>query len=239
MDYYQTTERYKRRELRRQFGLVLWLILTGAMLWVGWFWGNIQQSALVSSSNQHIVNLSQQNERLEQELVILENKFSTEHELRVAAELSVDEDQQKTEIGRLKKIVAQHLSRGISEDQIRLALQSVGTPSRCRLLDEKELAVATALFAGKESSADLADGNIKVFIEGQARQQATKGRPWFDPEQDVSMRVVYLGGEKIVTSRLPLTADLIADSWLLRFNIAETPLNGYVHVKVSKCSLNQ
>jgi hypothetical protein len=238
MDYHQITERYKKRELRNQFTLVVWLIITAMMLWAGWFLGNSQQLAVVALGHQQLTNLTQQNEQLLQRLVTVENQFITERERRIAAELEIDQGQQKVEIRRLKQIMARHLSRGISEDQIRLALQSVSKPSRCRSLEEKDVAVATEFFAGKEANTDMINGSIKVFIEGEAGQKATKDRPWFDPQEEVTMRVGYLSGEKIAAGHLPITMNIIADSWLLKFDVVEAALNGYVNVKVGKCSLN-
>ena len=238
MDYYQTTERYKRREFRSQFSWGLRLIVIGIMLWIGWFWGNSQQAAVVSASNQQLIDFTQQNDRLQQELAMMENKLKGERERRVSAELEVDKGEKKPEIRRLKRIMAGHLARGVGEDQIRLALKSVSKPSRCRELEEKDVAVATSFFAGKESNTGLIDGAVQVFIEGEAGQQATKDRPWFDPEQEVAMRVVYLNGEKITKGRLPVEMNIIADSWLLKFDVVATALNGYVNVKVSKCSFN-
>ena len=238
MDFYQITDRYKKREFRNQFSWGVRLVLMGLMLWVGWFWGNSQQSAELSYSNQQLIDLNQQNDRFQQELTTLKNNFMREKNLRVAAELELGKGGQKDEVYRLKAIVARYLARGISEDQIRLALQSVSKPSRCRKLEDTDLAVATSFFAGQESNAQLLDGAIRVFVEGEAGQQATKDRPWFDPLQDIAIRVVYLNGEKIVKDRLPMDVNIIADTWLLKLNVVETALKGYVNVKVSKCNIN-
>lgn len=238
MDFYQTTERYKKREIKRQFSWAIRLVLTGLLLWVGWFWGNSQQSAVVSASTQQFTDLSQQNNRLQQELSTMKTQLSAEQERRVAAELEIGLGDQSDEIRRLRRRVARLLSRGVSEDQIRLALQSVSKPSRCRIIEEQDVAVATSFFAGKESSTDLLGGAMRVFVEGEAGQQATKDRPWFDSSQDVSMRVAYLLGEKIINGQLPLKMNIIADTWLLKLDVVETALNGYVNVKLSKCSIN-
>lgn len=238
MDYYQITERYRKREFRSQFSWLIRLVVMGLMLWAGWFWGNSTQDARISVVNDQIAELRLENNRLAQDLTTMTNQLNQERERRIAAELISESGDDQQAMRRLKRIVARHLSRGVEEDQIRLALQSASKPSRCRPLEEKDLAVATSFFAGKEANTDLLDGAIRVFVEGEAHQEATKERPWFDPKKPVSMRVSYLTGEKILTDPLPMTMNLMADSWLLKINLKETSLKGYVNLTMSKCSLN-
>ena len=238
MDFYQTTERYRKREFRSQIGWGMRLFFLGLMLWIGWFWGNSQQSAVMSSNAQQLIDANQQNERLEQELASLKRDLEGETERRVAAELLINEGDQKKEMRKLNRIIARYLARGIKEDQIRLALQTVSLPSRCRPVEEKDIAVATPFFAGKESNTGLLNNNIHVFVEGIAGQQATAERPWFDPEEPVSMRVAFLGGEKITSGQLPLSMNIIADTWLMKLELNETSLQGYVNVRISKCSFS-
>ena len=238
MDFYQTSERYRKREFRNQIGWGMRLFILGVTMWLGWLWGNTQQSALVSSNVQRLSNVEQTNQRLEQELVSLKRTLDQEKERRVAAELLNGDGAQKTEMRRLNAIIARYLSRGITEDQIKLALQSVSVPSRCRPVEAKDIAVATPFFAGKESNTGLINGAVHVFVEGVAGQQATAERPWFDPEEPVSMRVSFLGGEKIASGMLPVTMNIIADTWLMKLDVVETSLQGYVNVNISKCSFN-
>ena len=130
MDFYQTTERYRKREFRSQISWGMRLFFLGLMLWIGWFWGNSQQSAVMSSNAQQLIDVNQKNSRLEQELVSLKRELDQEQERRVAAELLNNEGQQRKEMRRLNRIIARYLARGIKEDQIKLALQTVSLPSR-------------------------------------------------------------------------------------------------------------
>jgi hypothetical protein len=238
MDFNQATDRYRKKEFRNQIGWGMRLFILGLMMWIGWFWGNSQQSAVVSSNSQQLFDVNQKNERLEQELANLNRSFAQEKERRLAAELLANEGEQKTGVKQLHRIIADHLSRGIEENQIRLALQTVSQPSRCRPVEEKEIAVATQYFAGKESNTGLLNGAVQVFVEGVAGQNSTSEQPWFDPEKPVSMRVAFLGGEKITSGPLPLSMDILADTWLMRLKLVETNLQGYVNVGISKCSFN-
>ena len=238
MDFYQTTDRYRKREFRSQISWGMRLIVIGVMLWIGWFWGNSQQSAVVSSNAQQLTDARQTNERLEQQLASLKRNLDDETKRRIAAELLINEGDQKKEMRRLNRIIARYLSRGIGEDQIKLALQTVSLPSRCRPVEDKDVAVATPFFAGKESNTGLLNDAIQVFVEGVAGQQATAERPWFDPSEPVSMRVAFLGGEKITSGSLPLSMNIIADTWMMKLDLVQTTLQGYVNISISKCSFN-
>ncbi len=238
MDFYQTSERYRKREFRNQITWGVRLIVMGLMLWIGWFWGNSQQSALMSSNAQELINATQVNARLEQEMASIKRELSEEKNRRVAAELLNGDGVQSEDMRQLQQIIARYLARGINEDQIKLALRSVSLPSRCRPVEAKDIAVATPFFAGKESNTGLLNGAVHVFVEGMAGQQATAERPWFDPDEPISMRVAFLGGEKITSGPLPISMNIIADAWLMKMDVVQTSLQGYVNVSISKCSFN-
>ncbi len=238
MDYYQTTDRYRKKEFRNQFSWLVRISVMMLMVWIGWFWGSSQQEARISVINEQIAETRQNNDRLAQELATITTQLTVEREKRISAELLSEQGDDKTAMERLKKIVARYLARGIKEDDIRLALQSAAKSSRCRPLDQIDLAVATSFFAGTESSAELLDGTLQVFVEGEAEQEATKERPWFDAEKPVSIRVSYLGGEKIASGQLPMAVSLLADAWMLKIDLKPANLRGYVDVNLSKCSIN-
>ena len=84
--------------------------------------------------------------------------------------------------------------------------------------------------------AELIGGGMRVFMEGETGQQAVRGHPWFDPARPVSLRVAYLGGEKVHSGTLPFETKIIADSWLIRISASQAELQGYATIAVEKCS---
>lgn len=237
MDYFQTSERYRKREMRNLFHWVVWLLLLGFCIWIGWFWGYSQRATLTASSNDQVIRLSQENERLEQRLATLSADLDSEAQLRREAELLLGEGGDDTAQDRLNRQIASYLAKGVSEDRIGLVLQSLAQPLRCRPIEEKNIAVATGYFAGREATAELIGGDMRVFLEGEAGRQATRDKPWFDPAGPVSIRVAYLNGEKIDTGTLPFQTNIKADSWLIRITVSDAVLQGYATVAVEKCSL--
>ena len=75
MDYFQTSERYRKQEMRKLFSTIVRLSVMALCIWIGWFWGFNQRAALTASSNDHIIRLTQQNERLEQRLATLSSEL--------------------------------------------------------------------------------------------------------------------------------------------------------------------
>lgn len=237
MDYFQTTDRYRKREMRNLFSLMMRLLAVGFCIWIGWFWGYNQRAALTASSNDQVIRLEQQNERLEQKLASASASVEAERQRRVEAELLVKDTDRDSTQRKLNRQIARYLSKGITEDQIRLALQSLSKPLRCRPVEQRDIAVATSFFAGKEAMADLLGGSMRVFIEGEAGREATRDKPWFDPVLPVSLRIAYLNGEKISTGTLPFDTMVIADSWLIKVKVAAASLQGYATLSVDKCSI--
>jgi len=238
-DYYQTTERYRKQEFRAQISWLVRLCVVGFMLWIGWFWGNSQQSALVSTNTQQLLEMQQVNENLEQQITTLGTMLDEEKRLRLEMELLNGASGQDARMKRLNRLIARHLAKGMEEKQIQRALNTLSRPARCRTAETRDVAVATSLFAGGESKADLLGGALQVFVEGEAGHDSTRDTPWFDATKPVSMRVSYLGGEKITTGELPLETILIADSWLLKIHLYETTLQGYINLVLDTCPLDQ
>ena len=235
MDYFQTSERYRKQELRSLFNTVLRVAFAGVCIWIGWFWGYNQHTTLTASATDQVIRLGLANERLEQQLAMLSAEMDRERLLRRKAELLLG-DPEDTAQGRLSGRVAGYLAKGIGEDEIDLALHALAEPARCRPLEERNVAVATGFFAGRESMARMINGDMRVFVEGVAGRQATRDKPWFDESQPVSIRVTYLNGEKTATGTLPFETNVIADSWLIRIRVEDAELQGYANVAVAKCS---
>ncbi len=237
MDYFQITDRYRKREFRTMAKTLLRLSIIVFAIWIGWFWGYSQRSALTSTTSERLVRMEQDNERLEQRLTKISTELDQEKQHRLEAELVIKQDSDDSSQTKLMRQIARYLSQGVSEDEIRLALQALSSPSRCRPIEEHNIAVATGFFAGKEATADLFGGGVRIFVEGETGRGATRDKPWFDPKSPVSLRIAYLNGEKISTGVLPVETAIIADNWLIRINAEAASLQGYVLLSVYKCSL--
>ena len=42
MDFFETRERYRRREMKGYISLMLRVFVVGGVLWLGWLWGHAE-----------------------------------------------------------------------------------------------------------------------------------------------------------------------------------------------------
>ena len=232
MDFFETRERYRKKEYRIYINLVFRLAMLLLVLWVGWEWGNFDQKNLYDNTKNELNKTQIQLSKLNQKIVTLvqENK-------KLAAENTISELDLKGSDKILSNSIKFLLESDVSLEQIRQSLLSISSPINCRKLADENLAVATELYTGSESSLSLFQGGLLVHIDGAPYSQGNKSNPWFDPFKDIEVRLAYLGGQKIVTGKLPLDVVIPAEYWLLKAHITESNLRGYVRVMFEQCSV--
>lgn len=237
MDYHQTRERYRKREMRRDLAWLLRLLIFGGVLWFGWYFGKLESADVIAENATSLEDQLRENDRLQQQLTSLRNDLREEQNLRREAELMAGAKNKDEPIDRLTAIIARYLARGIDAEQIKMALQAVGRPARCRELESRDMAVATGFFAGQESKQNFFNGGLRLYAEGEAGKEASRDMPWYDPAAPVSIRLSFLGGEKTIDGVLPMETVLIADRWLLKLQFTETQIQGYMQVALSQCTI--
>lgn len=232
MDFFETREKYRKREVQTIMSWVTRLSVMGLCLWLGWQWGSVEQRRLQADANRVIYEntlriqaLSREKERLEHEVTQLSAQ-------QQADKLTSDSDSTK-----LTRLIKGQIARGTKIEQIYQLLQGVGQPVNCRLIAEESVAVATELYSGVESNVILFDGGLALHVEGQPQASSSKSEPWFDPSRPISVRHVYLGSQKVIEDTLPMRTVLPAEDWLLTIDITEGELRGYVNLRVNNCAL--
>ena len=231
MDFFETRERYRRREMRSYISLMVRVCVVGGVLWLGWLWGHSETGSLraeaeraLYENNQQITELSTDVQRLQMELA------------EARAKNKVDDLAQGND-AELKALVTKKIARGVTPAQIMQAIQSLGRPTNCRELENRNIAVATPLYGGPESKATLFDGGLNLFVEGEADKKSAREIPWFDPKLPVSVRMAFLNGQKIVKGTLPFEAVIPAEDWLLLLEFSKSDLHGYLSGRVSSCTM--
>ena len=78
MDFFETQERYRRREMRGWMTLLVRATVVGGCLWLGWLWGHAEQTSLqaeaelvIYENNVKISELSNENQALQRRLAAL------------------------------------------------------------------------------------------------------------------------------------------------------------------------
>ncbi len=232
MDFFETREKYRRKEYRIYISLIIRASVVALFLWIGWQWGNYDQKNLYENITNELDEAQSQINQLNQKLVSL-----VQQNKKLTAENTISELGLKNADRTISTSIKFLLESDVSLEQIRQSLLSISSPINCRKLVDKNLAVATELYTGSESSLSLFQGGLLVHVNGAPFSQGNKNNPWFDPEQDLEVRLAYLGGQKIVSGSLPVNIIIPAETWLLKAQITEANLRGYVRIIFDQCSL--
>jgi len=232
MDFFQTREKYRKKEIQTVMNWIIKGAVMGLCLWGGWQWGSIEQRRLQADANLAIYENNQQIQILRREKQRLEHQLSQINAQEQAEAVTTNKADNK-----LTRLIKGQIARGTEMEQIYQMLQSLGQPVNCRITAEKSVAVATELYSGVESNINLFDGGLTLHIEGRTQTNGPKSEPWFDPSKAVSVRLVYLGSQKVVQDILPISTVLPAEDWLVKIDISEGELRGYVDLSLQHCAL--
>ena len=232
MDFFQTREKYRKREMQSSISLLFRVAVIALVAWFGWLWGTAEQKRLQADSNLAIFESDREIQLLNTKVEKLQTEL-TEAKAQISAANLTDRNS-----GKFTKLLKAQIANGTNIEQIYNELQSIGVPNNCRLVHKQALAVATELYGGEESKASLFDGSLRLNIEGAVNANGNKANPWFDPNQKVKVRQAYLGGQKISEHDLPFTIILPAQDWLLELDFKQSDLRGYVDLRVRNCVIN-
>lgn len=230
MDFFETRERYRRREMKSYISLMLRVCVVGGVLWLGWLWGHAETGSLraeaeraLYENNQQISELSTDVQRLKMELA------------EARAKNKVDDLAQGND-AELKALVTKKIARGVTPAQIMQSIQKLGRPTNCRELENRNIAVATPLYGGPESKATLFDGGLNLHVEGEADKKSAREIPTFDKKLPVTVRMAFLDGQKVESGTLPFRAVIPAEDRILLLNFEPSELYGYVTARIESCT---
>ena len=231
MDFFETQERYRRREMRGWFALLSRVAIVGGALWFGWVWGKAEQSSLQAEANLVIYENNVRISDLSNEVQSLQRLLAETKAADTAKSVTGEKN------AALRRIIAKKIAVGVKPEQIIASMQGLGAPINCREIARHDVAVATPLYAGPESKITLFDGGLKLHVEGSAGKKTQQNTPWFDPSQPVRVRQVFLGSQKIESGALPLETIIPTEDWVLKLRFEKASLHGYVTSIVSSCIL--
>ena len=230
MDFFETRERYRRREMRSYVSLLLRVFVVGGVLWVGWLWGHAETGSLRAEAERTLYENNQQISELSTELQRLEMELAEARAKNKVDELARDND------ADLKALVTKKIARGVAPAQIMQAIQKLGQPTNCRSLKTLNVAVATPLYGGPESKASLFEGGLNLHVEGEAGGKSSRDVPSFDPKLPLTVRLAFLNGQKVASGTLPFRTMIPTEDWVLLLDFTDSSLHGYVSVEISSCT---
>ena len=231
MDFFETQERYRRREMRGWFALLFRFAVVVGALWFGWVWGQAEQSSLQAEAELVIYDNNLRISELSNEVQLLQRSLTETKAARTAKVVTGRENV------ALRRVIAKKIAVGVKTEQIISSIQGLGNPVNCREIENQDVAVATPFYAGPESKITLLDGSLNLFIEGSAGKKTQRKNPWFDPTKQIRVRQVFLGGQKIETGLLPLETIIPTEDWVLKLRFEKADIHGYVRSVISSCTV--
>lgn len=231
MDFFETQERYRRREMRGWLVLLFRVAIVGGALWFGWVWGKAEQSSLQAEADLVIYENNVRISGLSNEVQSLQRALAETRATVTAKSVTGKENT------ALRRVIAKKIAAGVKSEQIIASMQGLGNPVNCREIARHDVAVATPLYTGPESKITLFNGGLNLHVEGSAGKKTQRNTPWFDPAQPVRVRQVFLGNQKIDSGLLPLETIIPTEDWILKLRFKRASLHGYVTSIIESCIL--
>ncbi len=231
MDFFETQERYRRREMHGWFVLLFRIAIVVGALWFGWVWGKAEQSSLQAEADLVIYENNVRISELSNEVQSLKRALAETKAASTAKSVTGEEN------AELRRVIANKIAAGVAPEQIIASMQGLGNPINCREIARHDVAVATPLYSGPESKITLFNGGLNLHIEGSAGKKAQRNTPWFDPTQPVRVRQVFLGSQKIESGLLPMETIIPTEDWILKLRFEKASLHGYVTSIIASCIL--
>lgn len=167
--------------------------------------------------------------------------------LRAAVEgqrLQAEEWQKRWErdvpTGALKQLfdlVSERLDAGVSKERLSFVIAAATEERECDGDPAtKRFVVRTPLYRGGQDAVRFADGAITVTGTGpSARDQEGRPEAWFDPAEEIDLRITHIGGETAeVSGALPLQHSLVVGNREYRFSVVAGQ-RGFVEVTSDTC----
>ncbi|MEQ9815004.1 MAG: hypothetical protein RLO50_19665 [Azospirillaceae bacterium] len=233
---------YDRRYRRRIWGAIIrigfYLITIGVAAIFAYQIGVEQMETREDRFAARIIELSDENEALTNQVVQLQAETQTA--VAQAAELRAAYDRDvPTGIRReLGELVQSRLDDGVSPDRLAFYIRVAREPVDCSEPVTRRFILPTPAYSGANTSVAFADGRITVTGRGEnATNEAGGALGWFDPAQQVTINFTLIGGEvSSVEGLLPLHHSIVLEGQEHRFTVVEGD-QSLVNVTGDTCEL--
>ena len=233
MDYYQTQNKYRQKQLRFILNLCIKLLVVILTFFVGWWLGNSDKLILIQENEKIINNFN--NKKLELDRKLTDTRLKLKE-----ANLALNTQNisnHNSDFGRdAKNILASSLANGVREKDIIDNLRLLGKNKICNNFQYKELAVSTQSFIPPENTLLLLSGSLKVKAEGNI-SDIINNNPYFDPSKPLRVIFIYLGNNDIIEGDLPISKNIMAGKFSVNIKILESKVRGAVIVRYQSCKV--
>ena len=229
MDFFETQERYRRREMRGWFAMLFRVAIVVGALWFGWVWGKAEQSSLQAEADLVIYENNVRISELSNEVQSLQRSLAETKAAGTAKSVTGERNV------ALRRIIAKKIAAGVKPEQIIASMQGLGT---------RELQRNSSRGCGRRNPTlcwsrvkdTLFDGGLKLHVREAPAKRPSEIRLGSIPVSRFAFGR-FSGEPKIESGVVPLETIIPTEDWILKLRFEKASLHGYVTSIISSCIL--
>ncbi|MBL8637209.1 MAG: hypothetical protein JNN09_01775 [Alphaproteobacteria bacterium] len=234
---YNPRSRYRDRAAKRFHAFLIFLIVGGGCLSVG-FWMGRQHSVI------RIDTLQKEAEDARRQVTLLQEDLTKVRAEAQTAASRLDQLQSQYQkdlpengpMRDLVEILRKQLEDGMSPDRLSFVIRSARPPRNCSDPASKRFMIRTPAYSGPDSTAAVGEGAVLISgIGASSRNKEGQPEAWYDPSQPITVTFKAAGAEtERKMGTLPFQHSLIAGGREFRFTLSEGE-RSFVKVTYDSC----
>lgn len=234
---YNPRDRYRERAVRRFNKTLLFFLLIGGSVTLGFMAGRQHANVQVGSLKKEVSSRDEQIKTVQEDLVAARADAQTANSrfelLRAQYEKDLPQGGPTREIFEM---VRKQIDEGMAPERLAFVIRSARPPRNCSDPSSKRFVVRTPAYKGPPSTASVGEGAVIVSGFGES----TRGRDgqteaWYDPTQKVTVTFKTAEGETDQKSGvLPFQHSVVASGREYRFTLSEGE-KSFVKVTFDSC----
>jgi len=229
--------RYKERSIRRFNKALLFVVIIGAILTLGFVLGREHAAIKLKTLEIEVTDKDARIKKLQDDMT------ATRAEAQTATsrfeQLKAQYEKELPPSGPIHDIVdmvRKQIDSGMPPERLAFILRSARAPSNCSDPATKRFIIKTPAYKGAESNISVGEGAVIVSGTGvSSRSKVGQLESWYDPTQLITVTFKKADGEtEKKTGTLPFQYSLIAMGREYRFNFSEGE-KSFVKVTFDSC----
>ena len=233
MDFYQAQSKYRQKQLRFILLFVFRLSLIFLAILIGWRFGNSDKIVLIQE-NERITH-QYENSQIAREKALTDIRLKLK-EANLALEINNIRDSKSNFGKNAKNLLAYTLASGVKEETIINSMKQLSKLKICNNYISKELSVSTSNFIPPQNMLSLFSGGLKIKAVSNKISE-NDNNPYFNPDNPLKIKFIYLGNSDIVEGILPLKKDISAENFLVKIKLIKSEVRGAILVKYKTCKV--
>ena len=235
MDYFDTTKKYRRKNLKKFSSVVINVFILSVVAIIAWQIGVRDRNNIIAVHSSELIRIANEFKALNQELENL--KIDNEKDKLLIKKLNFQLSQKPdSKLDEIIKLSSRSLSRGVQLEQITASIKSLSKPNKCLKPIRKELSVMTPIYSTTSHEIYFFEKGMFILAEGKANITSNNVNPWFDINEPIKVRIRYFGVEQWFNGILPFSIKIPFQNNLAIINFENSEIRGSIYTTIKICS---